>query len=36
MPDTKKPLIDLLSVLSKDNMIPDTVFTEGLRKMINV
>ena len=36
MPDTKKPLIDLLSVLSKDNMIPDTVFTEGLRKMVNV
>ncbi len=33
MPDTKKPLIDILSVLSKENMIPDKTFTEKLRKM---
>ncbi len=36
MPDTKKPLIDILSVLSKDNMIPDIIFTENLRKMVNI
>ncbi len=33
MPDTMKPLIDLLSVLSKENMILDKTFTEKLRKM---
>jgi 2-amino-4-hydroxy-6-hydroxymethyldihydropteridine pyrophosphokinase len=36
MPDTKKLLIDILSVLTKDNMIPDMIFTESLRKMVNV
>lgn len=36
MPDTKKPLIDILRELSKDNMIPDLIFTENLRKMVNV
>ncbi len=35
MPDTKKPLIDILSVLSKENMIPDKTFTERLRSMVN-
>lgn len=35
IPDTKKPLIDILSALSKDNMIPDTTFTERLRRMVN-
>jgi len=33
MPDTKKLLIDILSVLSKENMIADLAFTERLRKM---
>jgi 2-amino-4-hydroxy-6-hydroxymethyldihydropteridine diphosphokinase len=36
MPDTKKPLNDILSVLSKGNMIPDTAFTESLRSIVNV
>jgi dihydroneopterin aldolase/2-amino-4-hydroxy-6-hydroxymethyldihydropteridine diphosphokinase len=36
MPDTKKPLIDILSALSEDNMIPDTTFTERLRRMVGV
>ncbi len=36
MPDTKKPLIDILSALSKDSMIPDITFTESLRSMVNV
>jgi dihydroneopterin aldolase/2-amino-4-hydroxy-6-hydroxymethyldihydropteridine diphosphokinase len=36
MPDTKKPLVDLLSVLSKNGMIPDTTFTERLKSMVNV
>ncbi len=36
MPDTKKPLIDILSALSRENMIPDITFTESLRKMVNV
>ena len=35
MPDTKKPLIDILSALSKDSMIPDLTFTESLRRMVN-
>ena len=33
MPDTKELLIDLLGVLSKENMIADKTFTERLRKM---
>ena len=33
MPDTKKPLIDLLGALSQENMIADNTFTEKLRKM---
>ena len=36
MPDTKKPLIDILNTLSKDNMIPNIKFTEKLRSMVNV
>ncbi|MBT3879194.1 MAG: 2-amino-4-hydroxy-6-hydroxymethyldihydropteridine diphosphokinase [Candidatus Scalindua sp.] len=36
MPDTKKPLIDILSALSMENMIPDITFTESLRKMVNL
>jgi 2-amino-4-hydroxy-6-hydroxymethyldihydropteridine diphosphokinase len=36
MPDTKKPIIDILNALSKDNMIPDTAFTESLRGIVNV
>ncbi len=36
MPDTKKPLIEILSVLSKDSMKPDIAFTESLRRMVNV
>ncbi len=36
MPDTKKPLIDMLSVLSKENMVPDKTFTEKLRRMVDV
>ncbi len=36
MPDTKKPLVDLLSALSKGDMIPDITFTESLRRMVNV
>ncbi len=36
MPDTKKPLSDLLSALSKDDMIPDITFTESLRSMVNI
>ncbi len=35
MPDTKKPLVDLLSALSKDDMIPDVTFTENLRRLVN-
>jgi hypothetical protein len=35
MPDTKEPLIDILSVLSKENMIADNTFTEKLRRMVN-
>jgi 2-amino-4-hydroxy-6-hydroxymethyldihydropteridine diphosphokinase len=34
MPDTKKMIIDILSVLSKDYMVLDTAFTENLRKMV--
>ncbi len=34
MPDTKKPLVDILSMLSKDNMIKDITFTESLRRML--
>lgn len=34
MPDTKKPLIDILSVLSKENMIADKTFTQKLRRMV--
>ena len=33
MPDTKAPLINLLGALAKENMIPDKIFTESLRKM---
>lgn len=36
MPDTEKPLINILGTLSKDNMIPDTAFTESLRRMVNI
>ncbi len=36
MPDTKKPLIDILSALSKGSMIPDITFTENMRKMVGV
>jgi len=36
MPDTRKPLIDILSELSKDNMIPDVTFTERLRSMVDL
>ena len=36
MPDTKKPLVDLLSALSKDDMIPDITFTESLRRLVNI
>ncbi len=36
MPDTKKPLVDLLSSLSKDDMIPDVTFTESLRRLVNI
>ncbi len=36
MPDTKKPLIDILSVLSNDNMTLDITFTESLRRMVGV
>jgi dihydroneopterin aldolase/2-amino-4-hydroxy-6-hydroxymethyldihydropteridine diphosphokinase len=36
MPDTKKPLIDILSALKKGNMILDITFTESLRSMVNV
>ena len=36
MPDTKKPLIDILNALSKGNMMPDMTFTERLRSMVNV
>jgi len=36
MPDTKKALIDTLNALSKDNMIPDTTFTERMRSVVNV
>jgi len=35
MPDTNKPLIDILSVLSKENMVLDEAFTEKLRRMVN-
>ena len=36
MPDTMKPLIDLLDVLSKENMVPDNTFTERLRRMVGL
>ena len=36
IPDIKKPLIDILNALSKDNMIPDITFTESLRSMVGV
>ena len=36
MPDTKKLLIDILSVLSKENMIADLAFTERLRRMVDL
>jgi len=36
MPDTKKPLNDILSVLSKENMIPDKTFTEKLGRMVDL
>ena len=36
MPDTKKPLVDILSELSKDNMIPDITFTERLRSVVDL
>jgi 2-amino-4-hydroxy-6-hydroxymethyldihydropteridine diphosphokinase len=36
MPDTKKPLIDILNALSKDNMIPNIKFTESLRRLVNI
>jgi dihydroneopterin aldolase/2-amino-4-hydroxy-6-hydroxymethyldihydropteridine diphosphokinase len=36
LPDIKKPLIDILNALSKDNMIPDITFTENMRKMVGV
>ena len=36
LPDTRKQLIDMLSMLSKGNMIPDTTFTEGLRRMVSI
>ncbi len=35
MPDTKKPLSDILNVLSNENMIPDKTFTERLRSLVN-
>ncbi len=36
MPDTKKPLIEVLSVLSKENMIPAKTFTERLRRIVDL
>ena len=36
MPDTKEPLVDILSVLSKENMIADLAFTERLRRMVDL
>ena len=36
MPDTRKPLSDILSVLSNDNMTLDITFTESLRRMVGV
>tara|TARA_B100000959_G_scaffold285552_1_gene360666 strand:+ start:211 stop:738 length:528 start_codon:yes stop_codon:yes gene_type:complete len=36
MPDTMKPLIGILGVLSKENMVPDKIFTERLRRMVNL
>ena len=36
MPDTRKPLSDILSALSKGSMIPDITFTENMRKMVGV
>ncbi len=35
MPDTKKPLSDILSVLSNENMILGEIFTEKLRSMVD-
>lgn len=36
MPDTNKPLIDILGALSKENMVPDKTFTERLRRMVDL
>jgi 2-amino-4-hydroxy-6-hydroxymethyldihydropteridine diphosphokinase len=36
MPDTKKPLTDILNTLSNDNMIPNMKFTEKLRRLVNI
>ena len=36
MPDTKQPLVDVLSVLSKKSLIPDITFTERLRSMVDL
>jgi dihydroneopterin aldolase/2-amino-4-hydroxy-6-hydroxymethyldihydropteridine diphosphokinase len=36
LPDIKKPLIDILNALSKDNMIPDITFTESLGSMVGI
>ncbi len=35
IPGTNKPLIDILSVLSRDNMTPEIAFTERLKSMMN-
>ncbi len=36
MPDTKQSLVDILSVISKESMIPDKTFTERLRRMVDL
>lgn len=36
MPDTKIPLTDILSKLSRENMIPDITFTESLKSMVKI
>jgi len=36
MPDTQKPLVDILDALLKENMIQDIIFTESRRRMVNV
>ncbi|GAX60196.1 7,8-dihydro-6-hydroxymethylpterin-pyrophosphokinase [Candidatus Scalindua japonica] len=36
LPDTKIPLTEILSKLSKENMIPEMTFTENLRRVVNV